>query len=175
MRYLELACRLLLAVVFILAAFSKISGAAAWLAFVRALHQMRQVPDAVLRPAAIATVAIEALVAVLLLVPVRAVGALGFALASCVLLVFTVVVGLAMRRGNRTPCRCFGASTSPLGLPHITRNLVLICTAALGLTGASAAGTLEVPYALLAGASGLIVGLLITALEDIVALIKPVG
>ena len=174
-QYLQVACRLLLASVFVVAVFSKISEKTAWLAFVQSLRQLRQVPDAVVRAAALATVAIEMLVAVLLLVPVPAAGAFGFALAACLLLAFTIAIGLALLRGNRVPCRCFGASSTPLGLPHVTRNLVLICVATLGLIGASAAGTLDVAYAALAGASGLIVGILVTALEDVVALFKPAG
>jgi len=172
-QYLEVVCRLLLAAVFITAAFTKLSGKAAWLAFVQSLRQLDQVPGPLLRPAALAAVAIEVIVVVLLLVPVRVAGWIGFALAGCLLLSFTLVIGRALSRGNRAPCRCFGASSTPLGMSHILRNLVLVLVAVLGLAGASASGPLDAPYALLAGAAGLVAGILITAFEDIVALVKP--
>ncbi|MGR6322068.1 MauE/DoxX family redox-associated membrane protein [Micromonospora soli] len=175
MRYLEVTCRLLLAAVFVVAAFNKASGKTAWLSFVQSLHQLRQVPASLVRPVAVAAVTTETTVALLLLVPVRAVGAAGFAVAAGLLLAFTVVIGLAVSRGNRAPCRCFGASRVPLGMPHVIRNLVLILAAVLGLIGALSEGTAEVPYALLAGTGGLILGILITAAEDIVALVKPIG
>ncbi|HEX5595853.1 MAG TPA: MauE/DoxX family redox-associated membrane protein [Micromonosporaceae bacterium] len=175
MRYLDVACRLVLATVFIVAAFTKVSGKGGWVAFVRSLRQLDQVPVSLVQPVAVAVVVVEALVVVLLLAPVRLAGSVGFALAGALLLTFTVVIGRALSRGNRAPCRCFGASNTPLGLPHVVRNLMLVCVVLLGLAGASAYGTLDVPYALLAGAVGLVAGILITAFEDIVALIRPVG
>ncbi|MEU8247918.1 MauE/DoxX family redox-associated membrane protein [Nonomuraea sp. NPDC048916] len=175
MQYLEVACRLLLAAVLIMAAFTKVSGKGAWLAFVHSLRQLDQVPSPLLQPVALAVVAIEAIVAVLLLVPVRVAGWIGFALAGCLLLSFTLVIGRALSHGNRAPCRCFGASSTPLGLSHVLRNLMLVCVAVLGLAGASASGTLDAPYALLAGAGGLVAGILITAFEDIITLIRPAG
>ncbi|TDD42349.1 hypothetical protein E1286_30965 [Nonomuraea terrae] len=174
-QYVEVTCRLLLVAVFITAAFTKVSGKDAWLAFVRSLRQLKQIPSPLLQPAALAVVAIEAIVAVLLLIPVRVAGWIGFALAGCLLLSFTLVIGRALSHGNRAPCRCFGASSTPLGPIHIMRNMMLVCVAVLGLAGASASGTLDAPYALLAGAGGLVAGILITALEDIVTLFGPAG
>ncbi|MFC5813665.1 MULTISPECIES: MauE/DoxX family redox-associated membrane protein [Nonomuraea] len=173
MHYLDVACRLLLAAVFVTAAWTKVSGKAGWAAFVGSLRQLDQVPGPLLRPAAFAVVATEIVVAVLLLVPVRVAGWIGFALAGCLLLSFTLVIGRALSRGNRAPCRCFGASSTPLGPIHIVRNLILVCVAVLGLAGASAPGAFEVPYALLAGVAGLVAGILITAFEDLVALFRP--
>ncbi|MFB9236602.1 hypothetical protein ACFFWC_13745 [Plantactinospora siamensis] len=55
------------------------------------------------------------------------------------------------------------------------RNLALVCVAELGLAGAAAPGSLELPYALVAGVAGLVVGVLVTAAEDIAALLRPVA
>ncbi|SCG74993.1 Methylamine utilisation protein MauE [Micromonospora siamensis] len=168
-------CRSLLATVFVVAALSKIAGRPAWLGFVQSLRELNQVPDAAVRPAAITTVTTEALVVVLLLVPSPTAGMVGSAIAAGLLAAFVVVIGLAIARGNRTPCRCFGTSNVPLGWPHVVRNLVLIGVAGLGLLSASAAGTTPAATVLLAGAGGLVAGILITAAEDIVALVRPAG
>ncbi|WP_165521962.1 MauE/DoxX family redox-associated membrane protein [Micromonospora zingiberis] len=173
MRYLDVVCRALLASVFIVAVANKVSGRAAWLGFVQSLRELRQVPEAAVRSAAVAVVTVEILVVALLVVPVRAVGAVGFALAVGLLGAFTVVIGRALARGSRAPCRCFGVSSTPLGVPHVVRNLMLICVAGLGLTGLSVDGSIDAPYAVLAGLTGMILGVLTTAAEDIVALIKP--
>nr|WP_176903321.1 MauE/DoxX family redox-associated membrane protein [Nonomuraea maritima] len=172
-QYAEVACRILLAAVFLTAAFGKASGKSAWLAFVHSLRRLEQVPGPLLRPVALAVVTTEAVAAVLLLVPARVAGWAGFALAGCLLLAFTLVIGRALKHGNRAPCRCFGASSTPLGASHMTRNLMLTCVAVLGLVGTSAPGTPEVPYALLAGAAGLVTGILVVAFEDIVTLFRP--
>ncbi|MFY1691397.1 MauE/DoxX family redox-associated membrane protein [Plantactinospora sp. WMMB782] len=173
MRFLEVVCRALLAAVFVVAVANKVFGRAAWPGFVQSLRELRQLPDAAVRPAATATVTVEVLVAVLLLVPVRAVGALGFALAACLLGAFSVVIGLAMARGNRTPCRCFGVSSTPLGWPHLVRNGTLVCVAVLGLAAMTTEGVVEPPYVLLAGVTGVVLGTLVTAAEDIVSLFRP--
>ncbi|MEO3747708.1 MauE/DoxX family redox-associated membrane protein [Plantactinospora sp. B5E13] len=174
MRYLEVLARALLATVFVVAVLGKINRRAAWQDFVQSLRQMRQVPEAAIPWTARMTVTVEALVAALLLVPTRTAGVLGFALAACLLGAFTVMIGLAVSSGNRAPCRCFGASRTPLGVPHMVRNLTLVCVAALGITGLSTGGALEPSPALLAGITGLVLGILTTAAEDIVALVKPI-
>ncbi|MEU7655081.1 MauE/DoxX family redox-associated membrane protein [Micromonospora taraxaci] len=175
MRYLEVACRLLLITVFVVAVYTKVSGRSAWLSFVDSLRQMQPLPTRLVRPTAFLTVTIEVLVALLLLIPVRRVGEIGFALGAGLLVAFTIVIALAVARGTRATCRCFGASSTPLGWPHILRNLTLLVVAVLGLAGASAPESLGVPGALLAGVGGLVLGVLVTAAEDIVALVRPIG
>ncbi|MFI6258618.1 MauE/DoxX family redox-associated membrane protein [Micromonospora zamorensis] len=175
MRYLEVACRLLLVTVFVVAVYTKVSGMPAWLSFVDSLRQLDPVSTNVARPAAILTVTVEVLVTLLLLVPVRRVGEIGFVLAAGLLVAFTIVIALAVAKGTRATCRCFGASTTPLGWPHILRNLTLLVVALLGLAGASAPESLGVSGALLAGVGGLVLGVLVTVIEDIVALIRPIG
>lgn len=167
-------CRALLASVFVVAVVNKVAGKVAWLDFVQYLRELRQLPEAVARPAAVATVTVEALVAALLLAPVRTAGIVGCGLAACLLSAFTLVIGRALAGGNRASCRCFGASSTPLGRPHVVRNLTLICVAVLGVAGLSAGAAIDPDYAVLAGITGLVLGILTTAVEDIVALFKPV-
>lgn len=68
-------------------------------------------------------VTVEVAIVVLLAVPVTA--RVGAALAALALLGFTAVIVAALRRGSLAACRCFGASTVPLGRRHVLRNGLL--------------------------------------------------
>ncbi|MFC7643690.1 MauE/DoxX family redox-associated membrane protein [Streptosporangium lutulentum] len=75
--------------------------------------------------------AAELAAVVLLAVPTTAV--IGFALSAVLLTGFAAGIAGALRRGERTPCRCFGAAGTRLGPAHLVRNLVLAVIAAVGL------------------------------------------
>jgi thiol-disulfide isomerase/thioredoxin len=69
-----------------------------------------------------------------LLVP-SATAAVGLILALALLGAFTLVVAVALARGRRPPCRCFGElSAAPIGPQTLVRNIVLVAVAAIGLT-----------------------------------------
>jgi len=172
-RYIEICCRLLLATVFVGALVGKVVGRASFRTFVMSLRQMAVLPASIVLPAARLSVTVEALIAVLLLVPIRWTGAAGFLLGAGLLAVFTVAVALSLRRGNRAPCRCFGASTAPLGVRHVVRNLTLIVAALLGLAATLSEGPLDVAPSLVAGIMGLFLGLLATIFDDLVDLLRP--
>ena len=54
--------------------------------------------------------------------------------ALVLLLVFTVLIGVALAQGRRPPCACFGAwSAKPIGAGHLLRNGALIVLAVLSL------------------------------------------
>ena len=57
------------------------------------------------------------------------------AVAALVLLVvFTVLIGVALSQGRRPPCACFGAwSAKPIGAGHLLRNGALMVLAVLSL------------------------------------------
>ncbi|GLL02250.1 MauE/DoxX family redox-associated membrane protein [Dactylosporangium matsuzakiense] len=172
MGYVEVGARLLLATVFAVALFGKVTGARAYAAFVDSLRQMRVLPAKAARPAAAASIATEAAVVVLLVLPWRWAAAAGFVLAAGLLAVFAAAIAMSLRGGNRAPCRCFGASATPLGKGHIVRNSVLIAIALAGLGAAAGAGAIAVPGAVVAGAAGLVVGIVVTAYDDIAALFR---
>ncbi|MEV0269293.1 MauE/DoxX family redox-associated membrane protein [Hamadaea sp. NPDC050747] len=172
MSYLELACRLLLVTVFATAVAGKIASRPAWRAFVDSLNRMDAVPARLLQPAAWASLAAEIAISLLLVVPGRIFGAAGFVLAIGLLGSFTVAITSAIRRGKNAPCRCFGASVTPLGWSHVFRNSGLMALAALGLTAALSGGPIEVAPAVVAAATGVVVGLLVTRLDDLLALFR---
>ncbi|WP_369217416.1 MauE/DoxX family redox-associated membrane protein, partial [Streptomyces flavofungini] len=131
MQYAEFGVRILIGTVFLAAAWSKVSGRRSFGAFTASLGRLNVLPGTAVRAVAFAVVATEWLVCLLLLVPrARAVG-LGLAIAAALLTVFAVVIAAVVARGTKEACRCFGgASTAPLGVRHIVRNLLLAGVAA---------------------------------------------
>jgi hypothetical protein len=93
---------------------------------------------------------------------------LGFLAAATLLTAFTVAIGLMLRRGERVPCHCFGASEVPLGPAHVVRNLVLLALAVVGpftpAGGYTAAGVALVVVA------GAVIAALVTRFDDLVTL-----
>ncbi|MGQ4267057.1 MauE/DoxX family redox-associated membrane protein [Nocardiopsis changdeensis] len=53
---------------------------------------------------------------------------------------FTLLALYSAQPGNAVPCACFGSSRTPLGWPHVGRNLALTGVAAAGLACALAVG-----------------------------------
>ena len=132
--------------------------------FTRSLPALAPVRPGQVRPLAMAVVATEAAVPVLLLFPATVF--YGFALAGALLTVFTAAIVTALKRGRRAPCRCFGASSTPLGPSHLVRNaILLISTLAGGL--ALDAQPLQAAGLVVAIAAGLVGAILIMAMDDI--------
>ncbi|GAA4624121.1 methylamine utilization protein MauE [Actinoallomurus vinaceus] len=163
MEYVRAGCVSLIALVFVASAVSKLRDLGG---FERSLPALAPVPSRLVRPLARAVVAAEAVIPVLLLVPPAT--AYGFGLAGVLLIAFTVAIAVALRRGRRAPCRCFGASSTPIAPRHLVRNATLLVAAALG---GMAPGGLPVTAGLaIAVAGGLVGAILIVALDDIVDL-----
>ena len=135
MPYVALGCQALLVLVFAISVVGKVRGQDAFTEFVAATRRL--LPASIgARPArwiAASVAGAEAITVVSLLLPVSTI--LGFMLALVLLGAFTTAVLLALRRGERAPCRCFGASTHPLGPAQVVRNAVLLAAAVLGGIG----------------------------------------
>ncbi|WP_208799875.1 MauE/DoxX family redox-associated membrane protein [Microbispora triticiradicis] len=129
-------CRLLTGIVFLASAVSKLRGRAAYEEFTAATRALA--PRLPARPAAALVVAAEAAVAPLL--AWRPTVLAGFCAALGLLVAFTVAMAAALRRRRRVLCRCFGASTVPVGPGHLVRNAVLAAAAATGAAQAAIAG-----------------------------------
>jgi hypothetical protein len=65
----------------------------------------------------------------------------GFVLALALLGIFSLALGLALRRGIRTPCHCFGASERPVSRYDLWRN------AGFALCALGGCGALALPVA----------------------------
>ncbi|GIG61499.1 methylamine utilization protein MauE [Longispora fulva] len=173
MQYLVLASRCLIGVVFLASVSTKVAGPAAFAAFVRSVRRMLLVPSGLVKPVAGVVVAAEAAIVVLLAVPTRATAVAGFAVATGLLLAFAGAITVTVRRGTRTTCRCFGASTVPLGPAHVLRNLLLVAVAVAGGVAAPTGGSLRLGESLVAAVAGLVLGGLVTVMDDIRALFHP--
>ena len=161
MEYVGVGCASFIGWVFLASAISKLRHFGE---FTRSLPALAPVRPGQVRPLAVAVVATEAAVPVLLLFPATVF--YGFALAGALLAVFTAAIGTALKRGRRAPCRCFGASSTPLGPSHLVRNaILLISTLAGGL--ALDAQPPQAAGLVVAIAVGLVGAILIVAMDDI--------
>ena len=117
---------------------------------------------------------LEPPVAVLAVVPGTAAAAM--VLATVLLLAFTAVLAAALRRGTETGCHCFGASTEPVSVRHIVRNLVLLALALTGplLVGSGPSGGhgWRLSTALLCALVAVVTAGLIVLLDDLAALLR---
>lgn len=184
MDHVVLAARCLVGVVFAFSALSKLRSRRALSDFTASLGRFGVAPGA-RRPLARAVALAEAAVPVLLALALageaaaagvaRALAGAGFGLAALLLAGFTAAIARALRRGVRAPCRCFGASTSPLGTQHLVRNGLLLAAAATGLVGVlvGPAGPAGLGAAAVAALAGVTAGSLVTAFDDLLDLFGP--
>jgi hypothetical protein len=164
MSYLAVGCASLIGWVFLASAVSKLRHFGEFSGSLPALAPVR---PGLVRPLAAAVVTAEAAVPVLLLLP--RVMPYGFALAGGLLAAFTAAIAAALKHGRRAPCRCFGASGTPLGARHLLRNAILLITVvAGGLARGAAPPTAGLAVAV---AGGLLGAILIVAFDDIAYLL----
>lgn len=133
MAYLFAFCRLLTGIVFLMSAVSKLRGRAAYEEFTAATRALVRLPSRL-----VAALVVAAEIAVAPLLAWRPTTLAGFGVALGLLVAFTAAIVVALRRGRRVPCRCFGASAVPVGAGHLARNAVLIVAAAAGAVQAGA-------------------------------------
>lgn len=166
--YLEPACRGLLAAVFLVAGFGKARSRAAFTAFADSLDAVSLLPKALRGVAPAALVAVEAVTATLLVTPVTAAAVAGFALAVGMLTAFVIVISVALRRGERISCLCFGSDAGPMDRSHVVRNAVLAGVALVGLLSSLIASADGSPAGVIAAAgAGVLAGALITRWDDL--------
>ncbi|GHJ53041.1 hypothetical protein Nm8I071_23480 [Nonomuraea sp. TT08I-71] len=173
MSYVVIGGRLLVAGIFLLSLLSKVRGRAAYCRFVTATADLAGVRDRVARPLAAATVAFEAAIVVLVVLPITPV--VGFTLAVTLLTAFTVGLARASRRSDPVRCHCFGTSSTPVSIRQVARNVVLIAVVALlaaltvgaphepvGLGGVAIAALVALPSALT-----------VAHLDDLIDVLRP--
>ncbi|MFB6726529.1 MauE/DoxX family redox-associated membrane protein [Kribbella sp. NPDC056345] len=172
MEYLEFGCRVLLGGVFAVSAGSKVYSRTAFTDFTAATARLTGARVARARQLAVATVAAEFAVVVALIV--SALVPWGFAAGIGLLAVFSAAIVRSLRRGQRAPCRCFGASNSPLGPQHVARNAALAAFGVLGLaTGLSdTAAALDLGPACIVAFAALIGVALVARLDDLIGLFR---
>ncbi|MFC4589316.1 MauE/DoxX family redox-associated membrane protein [Sphaerisporangium corydalis] len=127
MEYVRAGCATLIALVFLASAVAKLRDLPG---FRRSLPALAPVGAGLVRPLAMLVVALEAATPILLVTPPAT--SYGFALACALLIAFSAAIAVALRRGRQAPCRCFGASSTPIGPRHLVRNATLLGIAGLG-------------------------------------------
>ncbi|MBB3729022.1 MauE/DoxX family redox-associated membrane protein [Nonomuraea dietziae] len=125
MSHVLVASQVLLAVIFVVSAFSKLRSRTALRSFAATLGML---PGPARLPAAAATAAAEVAAAATMMVfpPI------GLAVSGMLLIAFSLWIAVSLRGGRREPCQCFGASATPLGPVHLIRNGLLLLVVALG-------------------------------------------
>lgn len=164
MAYLAFGSRCLLLVVFAFSAFGKLSGRAAFTEFRQATVRLLPAARGVASGTAVAVIGAELVIVVLLGFPATV--RTGLAAALTLLVLFTVAIAAALRRGSTAPCRCFGRSDSPLGARHLVRNLVLLLVAGAGLTVAPSAAA-EPLGLVVAGLAAVVFAVLVLSFDAI--------
>jgi hypothetical protein len=165
-QYIEVACRALIAVVFLWSAMSKLRSRAELNAFAESLTAFLPAGSRWARPVAMAVALTELAIVPSVAVPVTATA--GCALAAVLLVAFIVVIAVVVRRGQRVTCRCFGPSAAPLTRRHLVRNSLLLAAALCG--AAAGGGALHPGGSALAVVGGVVAGLLLIHFDDLVDL-----
>ena len=172
MEYLEFGCQVLLGGVFFVSAGSKLYSRTAFADFRAATAGLTGARAARVRQLAVATVAAEIAIVLALIVP--ALVRWGFVVGIGLLAVFSAAIVRSLRRGHRAPCRCFGASNSPLGAQHVARNAALAAFGVLGIAAGLSGGTSSLdfgPACVVAFAA--LIGVALTArLDDLIGLFR---
>jgi hypothetical protein len=176
---LAIACRCLIGLLFGVSAFSKVRDSVAFAEFTASTRALLagalpgHGPHAMARrwlPSAV--VVTEAAVVALVAVPAAA--RFGFGLASVLLAGFTLAIAAAIRRSVLTTCRCFGASSAPLGASHLVRNGVLLLVALTGLAvGPGDLARVDRAALIMTIGPAAIAVVVIARLDDLVALFAP--
>jgi hypothetical protein len=126
--YLLTFCRLVIGLAFALSFAGKVRDVGQ---FTETIRKFDLLPQGWAGPAAVLFLAGEAAVVALLILGGRLLP-LAFGLATLLLLLFTLALLSALRRGIETSCHCFGASDKPLTYYDVGRNAGFIGCGLLG-------------------------------------------
>lgn len=163
-------CRALLVVVLGLAFAGKISSRAAFRGFTDTLTALPWPRHRGYQVLAITIIAAEGASVVLIAVPVTALT--GLVLATVLLVGFTVVPALALRRRVELTCRCFGLREAKIGPSHVLRNGLVLCAALAGLT-ASLAARAGAAQSLVAIGIGMVAGIVFVGWDELAYVLRP--
>ncbi|GAA1989818.1 hypothetical protein GCM10009799_14500 [Nocardiopsis rhodophaea] len=177
MPYVAIGACCLIGVVFFVSSLSKVRGPRRFGDFVLSVRRVPVVPPRLAPVVAQSVLAVEFTVWILLVVPTPLTAAIGCALAAVLLVVFVVGIASVLRQGTAVPCRCFGTTTVPLGLPHLIRNIILSTIATAGAVSVLATPIpgewAQHPGAFAAAIVGVLLGGLVVVLDDVLDLFLP--
>lgn len=122
------------------------------------------------RAGAFGVIAVEAAIAVAVAIPATAVVGLGFGAAMFAALAAVALYGAS--RPAPVPCRCFGATRTPLGREHAYRNAAVSLVALGALPLAGTGGGIDPGTALLAGFAALLAVAGVALMDEVKALLR---
>ncbi|MCD9146030.1 TlpA family protein disulfide reductase [Streptomyces albireticuli] len=127
MSYALWAIRGCIGTIFFISSLSKTFGRGSFTSFASSLNNLRIIPQRAVVLTAGGVVASEWAVVALLIAPIQWIFTLGLALASMMLVSFSLAIIRVTGReeGTAVTCSCFGSSTRPLGVRQIVRNVLL--------------------------------------------------
>ncbi len=169
MGYVELAARVLVGTVLLLAALGKLRSPTARADLVRTLRTVPGVGPRWASRAAAAVIAVEASVGGLVLVPATSRG--GAVLAAGLLAVFTAGTGWLVHRRVEASCSCFGGAGAALRGAHVFRNALLTAAAVLPAATGRVSG-LERSGLVIAVVTGFVLAQLVSRWDDLAALVR---
>jgi hypothetical protein len=167
MAYAALTCRGLVGLVFAVSAFTKIRNVTAYREFASWLASL---PVPLAGSGALAPILAGAEAAIVVLVAVPATAVAGLVLAAFTLAFLTAGTAVAVSRGARVSCQCFGPSRAPLATRHILRNGFLLVVAATGALGAGTVAARPAGIAL-SLAAAVTAATFVVFLDDLAALV----
>ncbi|GIE99578.1 MauE/DoxX family redox-associated membrane protein [Paractinoplanes rishiriensis] len=172
MRVVIASIILLIAGVLVVSLAGKLRGRAAFRGFAAAVVEMGLVRPRLGRPVAALAIGAEATVLVLLAWPAGTVP--GLAAAALLFAGFTAALAVAVRRGARAGCHCFGASSTPVARRHVLRGgfLGTVAAAAAVLAPAGPLTGISAPQALTAAAAAAVGVAALVWLDDLVWLFR---
>jgi len=169
MAYVVIGSHTVTMFVFLAAAAGKLRSRAAFGRFVTSVRAVA--PGGAPGIIAASTAGAELLTAALLAAgPASWPGRAGLCLALALLAGFVAVIGRALRRGVRVPCRCFGSSSASLGVPQIVRNVLLALLAGFALVAGPAVRVVDGRGAVVAVVAAAVVTAVLARLDDLTGL-----
>lgn len=169
MRYLDIACRVLIGLLFFTSVVGKAATRSRFNRFRADLRAMRVVPARLAGPVAAAVCAGEAAVVPLLIFHATA--------AAGLLTAFGVAIAVLVSRRTDAYCRCFGFGAQRFGVRHLVRNAALTAACVAGVV-ALAVGQADQPdpaHLLPAAMSGALLAAVTVVLDDLLFLLRRQG
>jgi len=171
--YLAITCRCVIGLVLLVSAVGKLRSGSAFDEFTAWLARL-PLPLVGKHPGLLGVVMVAAEAAAAVLVALPSAAVIGLLLAAVLLAVFTAGTSLAIARGTRAHCLCFGGSGAPLSLLHVVRDAALCLVAVAGAVASPAAGA-HPAGAVTSLAGGAAVAIIVVFLDDVAALFAGSG
>jgi hypothetical protein len=171
MSALNLCASIVLLIVMLAAAFSKVRSAAVFDEFALSLMQFGVRERRLRRPAALTVILLEFLAVACLLMPIDS-RLIRFGPTMVLLVGFSLAVLVASRRTTQLACHCFGsASTTPVSL-HLSTNVALLVLASAAVISPAGAVSSDGSRVLAIGL-GVIAAVTVLALPPVLVTLAP--